>query len=157
MSYLRIHTVLLAFVVLAVSACASAGPKMKVLGVKAPQVQPFEKPSMKVFVEVHNPTSQDLNLQRLQYRLVAEQWFDSKGVVNVTRTINPGASAVVEISVPVSEFAGQGSMQGVPYTLDARLYALADKTQRSWKLTAKGALAAAQIAQIRPTQVADRH
>ncbi len=157
MSYLRLHAVLLAFAVLVVSACSSATPKMKVLGVKAPRIQQLEKPSMKVFVEVHNPTSQNLNLQRLQYRLIAEEWFDSKGEVKVGRIITAGASAVVEILVPVTEGAEQGRMRGVPYTLDARLFAVADKTQRSWKLSAKGALAASQASRIRPTQVADRY
>jgi len=156
-SYLRLHSVLLGLAVLVVSACSSATPKMTVLGVKAPRIQQFDKPSMKVFVEVHNPTSQNLNLKRLQYRLVAEEWFDSKGEVNVGRTITAGASAVVEILVPITELPERGSMRGVPYTLDARLFAVTDKMQRSWKLSAKGALAASQGARIRPTQVADRY
>ena len=157
MSHLRLHILLFVVAALAVSACSTATPKMQVLGVKAPRIQQFEKPSMKVFVEVHNPTSQDLNLQRLQYRLVAKEWFDSKGEVKVGRTITAGASAVVEILVPVTEQPDRRRMRGVPYTLDARLFAVADKTQRSWKLSAKGALAASQASRIRLTKAADRY
>ena len=130
---------------------------MKVLGVKAPQIQPFEEPSMKVFVEVHNPTSRNLDLQRLEYRLVAEKWFDTTGQVKVQRTISPGASAVVEILVPFSSQSERQTMRGVPYTLSARLFAVADKTERSWRLSASGDLAASTSARLRPVQVADRY
>jgi hypothetical protein len=114
---------------------------MTLLGVKAPQIQAYEGSSMKLFVEVHNPTGQNLNLQRLQYRLVAETWFDSKGEVLVERMIAAGASAVVEILVPVTDKAKTDNLRGVPYVLDARLFATSDKTERSWKLRAEGALA----------------
>ena len=96
---------------------------------------------MRVFVQVHNPTSQNLKLRSLEYRLVADDWFDSRGKVSVERVVLAGASAVVEIRVPISEDADQSSIRGVPYTLDARLFATADKTERSWKLHAAGALA----------------
>lgn len=156
MSYLRIHIILAIVALLAVGACSTASPKMKVLGVKAPQIQQFEDPAIKVFVEVHNPTSRNLNLQRMQYRLVADTWFDSTGVVEVRRTIAGGASAVVEIRVPIAENSRKERMQGVPYTLDARLFAVANKTERSWTLSAQGALAASRGAR-RPLQVADRY
>lgn len=112
---------------------------------------------MKVFVEVHNPTKGNLNLSRLQYRLTAQEWFDSEGIVTVRRTVTAGASAVVEILVPVSEIPNASQMRGVSYTLEARLFATADKTERSWKLSAEGALAATQGGSVRPTQVADRY
>ncbi|MCP4446924.1 MAG: hypothetical protein GY811_16475 [Myxococcales bacterium] len=124
---------------------------------KAPQMQQVEQPSVKVFVEVHNPTKRDLNLERLRYRLVAKAWFDTSGEVRVRRTVTAGASAVVEILVPVSDLAGQERMRGVPYTLDARLYAVTDKTERSWSLSAKGALASSGGARVQPIQVADRY
>ncbi len=155
MSHLRIHLLFL-FALLFAGACSSATPKMKVLGVKA-QAHRFEQPSMKVFVEVHNPTNGNLNLSKLQYRLTAKKWFDSKGVVSVRRTITAGASAVVEILVPVTEALDPESMRGVAYTLDARLFATANKTERSWKLSAAGALADTQSGRVRPTQVADRY
>ena len=156
MSYLRLHILLVAVALVVGVACSSAGPQMKVLGVKAPQIQRLEDPTMKIFVEVHNPTSRDLSLQRMQYRLTADSWFDSSGLVEVRRTIAGGASAVVEIRVPVSDTAKQEQMRGVPYTLDARLFAVANKTERSWTLTAKGSLASSG-AQSRPLQVADRY
>lgn len=112
---------------------------------------------MKVFVEVHNPTSRNLNLQRMEYRLVADDWFDTKGKVKVQRTIAAGASAVVEILVPMGDTPRSEGMRGVPYTLDARLFAVGDQTERSWRLSAKGALAASVRAGVRPVQVADRY
>lgn len=128
---------------------------MTVLGVKAPRVQKLSDPSMKLFVEVHNPTRQNLNLKRLEYRLVADSWFDSRGEVEVERLVLAGASAVVEIMVPVAERAADGSMRGVPYTLDARLVAVTDKTIRSWKLHASGALSSTQGGHLVRAQVAD--
>lgn len=111
---------------------------------------------MKVFVEVHNPTSRNLSLQRMEYRLVADSWFDTTGEVEVRRTIAGGASAVVEIVVPVADAVEQERLGGVPYTLDARLFAVANKTERSWNLSAKGALASSRGLR-RPLQVADRY
>ena len=115
---------------------------MKVLGVKAPRLQQFDRPVMKVFVEVHNPTKRHLNLKRLDYRIVAAPWLDATGQVNVKRMIAAGASAVVEIIVPVAKHAELERMRGAAYKLDARLFATSDKTERSWVLSAKGALAA---------------
>ena len=139
-----------------VGACSSASPKMTVLGVKAPRIQQVDKPVMKVFVEVHNPSGRNLNLRRLEYRLVARDWFDAKGQVSVQRVIAAGASAVVEIAVPVAERPQASSARGVPYTLDARLFAVADKTERSWKLSSRGDLAS-RGGRARPIQVADRY
>lgn len=138
MPHLRLHVGVALLV--ALCACSSAVPEMTVLGVKAPQIQAYDSQAMKVFVEVHNPTRQSLNLQRIEYHLVAGSWFNSTGRVLIDRVIAAGASAVVEILVPV-EGAGEAEpMHGVPYVLDARLFAIADKTKRSWKLRAKGAL-----------------
>lgn len=125
---------------------------MSVIGVKSPRVQRFDAPAVKVFVEVYNPTRSDLNLERLNYRLVAADWFDSKGVVQVERVISAGASAIVEILVPVREQSKEDSLLGVPYTLKARLYASTDKASRSWELTSKGSLASS-----RHVRLADRH
>jgi len=130
---------------------------MTVLGVKAPKIQQVVRPSVKVFVEVRNFTKRSINLRRMEYRLVAERWFDAQGKVSVTRTIPAGASAVLEILVPISKNAPKGRMRGVPYSLDARLVAIADKTERSWKLRAKGALSSAGRAGIPRVRVADLH
>ncbi len=154
LSYLRIHVGLLVLVALVGSACTSASPKMSVIGVKAPRVQRFDSPSVKVFVEVHNPTHSDLSLEKLKYRLVAVDWFDSKGVVQVERVIAAGASAIVEILVPVQNQPKKKSRTGVPYTLKARLYASTDKTSRSWELTSKGSLANSRQAQMANRRVA---
>jgi hypothetical protein len=127
---------------------------MSVIGVKSPRVQSFESPSVKVFVEVHNPTHSDLSLERLKYRLVAAEWFDSKGVVQVERVIPAGASAIVEILVPVQDQANARTLRGVPYTLSARLYASTDKASRSWELTSKGELATSRQARVANRRIA---
>jgi len=129
---------------------------MKVLGVKAPQIQQDEDSTIQVFVQVQNPTNRDLRLERLDYRLVAERWFDTSGQVSVQRMIAAGASAVVEIRVPIDEQSRNDHMRGVPYTLRARLFAVADKTEHSWNLSAKGALTASRSPYRRPLKVADR-
>ena len=127
---------------------------MTVIGVKAPRVQRFDAPSVKVFVEVHNPTHSDLSLERLKYRLVATDWFDSKGVVQVERVIAAGASAIVEILVPVQDQRKLQAHRGVPYTLSGRLYASTDKASRSWQLTSKGSLANSRQARVANRRIA---
>ncbi len=109
---------------------------------------------MKVFVEVHNPTRSDLSLDRLRYRLIAEEWFDSKGEVPLARVIAAGASAIVEISVPVQDRSREQALQGVPYTLDAQLYVTTDKTQRTWELSSKGSLASSRRSSLAERRVA---
>lgn len=155
-SYLRIHVCVVAFAALWASACSTASPKMSVLGVKAPRIQRIDDPSIKVFVEVHNPTRADLSLKRLRYRLVAERWFDSRGEIRVERVIAAGASAIVEILVPIQNGAQADALRGVPYTLNARLYAVADKIERSWQLRSSGALASSRASRAhrRSLQVA---
>ena len=144
LSYLRLHVCVGVLIAVWGSACSSTSPKMSVLGVKAPQIQRFDAPSMKVFVEVHNPTKANLSLKRLRYRLVAVNWFDSRGEVQVERVIGAGGSAIVEILVPIQKGAEAEALKGVPYTLDARLYAVTDKTERSWKLRSEGSLASSK-------------
>ncbi len=154
MSHLRLHALILSLAVLVVTACSSASPRMKVLGVKAPRLQHFEQPVMKVFVEVHNPTKRHLDLKRLDYRIVAAPWLDATGQVVVKRMIAAGASAVVEIIVPVAKHSELERMRGAAYELDAKLFATSDKTERSWSLSAKGALAASP-GSITPVQLAN--
>ena len=150
MYYLRLHIVLLV-VVGVLAGCARSGPTMTVLGVKAPQAAQFQ-PKAKVFVEVYNPSGQTLQLHRLEYRLRADDWLDTNGKIHVERRIGAGTSSVLEIQVPIEGDARQ-SLQGVPFRLDAKLYARTDKTERSWKLKATGELASGARTGI---QVAER-
>jgi hypothetical protein len=139
-SYLVLHVGLVFLMALVATACSSASPKMSVLGVKSPRIQRFAAPSVKVFVEVYNPTRSELSLDRLRYRLQAEDWFDSQGEVQVERVIGAGASAIVEILVPIETGSREQRKGDVPYILDASLYATTDQALRSWELRSKGSL-----------------
>ncbi len=135
-----------ALAVVAVSAgatgCAGQAPEVKVLGVTQPK-QPVAEQRILVFVEVVNPGYHDLELSRLEYRFRASSWFKSEGHVALARQVAPGASAIVEIPVPVKgapdEVAG-----GVPFSLEGKLFARDDRLERSWTVKAKGALRNAQ-------------
>ena len=109
---------------------------------------------MRVFVEVHNRTRSDLSLDRLTYRLVAENWFDARGEVKLDRVIIAGASAIVEISVPVQGKPQEMDLHGVPYTLKARLFVTTDKVERSWELNSKGSLASSRHSRLANRRVA---
>lgn len=124
---------------LALSACAGQAPSVAVLGVSPPRVAPQGSGDrvLFVFVEVHNPTSRDLELSRLEYRLRAQAWFEAAGNVPLHRDIAAGSSAVVEIPVPVKD--GDAVEDGVPYTLEGRIFALENEIERSWHVEVEGA------------------
>jgi hypothetical protein len=108
-----------------------------VLGVEQPHKT--ARRSLLVFVEVVNPSSRDLRLSRLEYKVRADSWFESQGQVRVERDIGAGSSAVVEISVPV-QHTGASHAATVPYTLEGKLFALEDKIERSWNVAVRGAI-----------------
>jgi hypothetical protein len=121
---------------LLLSACAASSPRVTVLGVEQAHTTP--RRSLLVFVEVVNPTSRDLRLSRLEYKVRADSWFESSGQVRVERDIGAGSSAVVEIPVPVQH---GGAHEGtIPYTLEGKLFALEDKIERSWNVAVRGAI-----------------
>ena len=119
--------------------CASQGPEVKVLGVSQPR-QPVAEQRILVFVEVVNPGNHDLQLSRLEYRFKASSWFKSEGRVALTRQVAPGASAIVEIPVPVDASGADAGLGGVPFSLEGRLFAQDERLERSWSVKAKGAL-----------------
>ncbi|HWM84670.1 MAG TPA: hypothetical protein VNO33_02505 [Kofleriaceae bacterium] len=122
---------------LLVTACASSGPRVTVLGVEQTHATPRRE--LLVFVEVVNPTSRDLRLSRLEYRVRADSWFESAGQVALARDIGAGQSAVVEIPVPVRH-AGSAHDGSIPYTLEGKLFAHEDHIERSWNVKARGAI-----------------
>ena len=138
------------------SACATASPRVTVLGVEQAPTPAAARNSLLVFVEVVNPTGRDLHLSRLEYRVHAASWFESAGQVQLARDVGAGESAVVEIPVPMRESsaARDGS---VPYTLEGKLFALEDHVERSWKVQVRGALGRAgdPRSSVRVTAVID--
>ncbi|HUS63312.1 MAG TPA: hypothetical protein VMZ28_02175 [Kofleriaceae bacterium] len=135
----------------AVAACgASSSPRINVLGVQ--QTNSAPRQTLTVFVEVVNPTAQNLQLSRLEYQVRADRWFDTKGEVSLSRDVGAQSSAVVEIQVPVKS-GGAADDAKIPYTLIGRLFAREDAGERSWQVSVKGALGAMAGGQGAPLRV----
>lgn len=125
---------------LGMAACgASSSPRINVLGVQ--QTNRAPRQTLTVFVEVVNPTGQNIKLSRLEYQVRAARWFETQGEVQLTREIAAESSAVVEIPVPVKS-AGAADDDQIPYTLVGRLFAREGHGERSWSVDVKGALGA---------------
>ena len=145
MSYLARHVLLLAAVLLA-SACAGPRANVRVLGVQqgASADVAVADEVLVVFVQVENPTSRDLELERLDYTLAADPFFATRGSVDIGRSVQASGSTVVEIAVGLSgadlEKAGESRL---PYALTGTLIADAGSgTESRWRVEAKGALTA---------------
>jgi hypothetical protein len=126
------------------SACAGPAPHVKVLGAEQTRAH-IGPPVLTVFVEVVNPTGRDLSLSRLEYDLSADRLFARRGSVAVERQIAAGATAVVEIAVPVERNIAS-RLAGVPYRLAGKLYAHADHMERFWNVEVRGELEASTFA-----------
>jgi hypothetical protein len=141
---------------LALIACGGANPpRVKVLGVADSQSRaaPPGKQAMRVFIEVINPTKLDLKLSRLEYRLDAESWFRVDGEVVLSRSIQAGSAAVIELPVQLSRVAtgeGVGGVNNpVPYSLAGRLFAVTDRAERAWNIEIRGLLSPDAVADAR--------
>lgn len=119
-----------------VSGCGSTAPQMKILGVSKPKVSR----QLSVFIEVVNVSQRALMLSRLEYTLSTEKWFEADGALGLSKLVDAGESVIIEVPVtPVMAKAVEAS-GAVPYTLSARLVALADRVQRSWSIRVQGVL-----------------
>lgn len=134
MSRPRFHLLLL-FFLLASAACVQKSPAVRVLGIKSAPAQGTRP--LKVFIEVENPTKKVLSLSRLEYRLAAPGWFDTRGEVLIERAVAAGGTAVVGLRVP---YEPQGRGASATLVLEARLFAVENRVERSWDLRATGAL-----------------
>ena len=119
------------------AACGSTRPKVTVLGVSQSQAAAT---SVRVFVEVLNPTDRELKLSRLRYQLTAESWFEAKGVVDVERAVGAGSAAVVEIAIPITAPHRGAAKSPVAFQLRGTLYAREHAGTRSWKVDTHGTL-----------------
>jgi hypothetical protein len=141
--------------VISLGACASAGPRVNVLGVAdAPARAAGDRQTMKVFLEVVNPTKLALQLSRLEYRFTAGSWIRVDGAVALSRAVPAGSSAVIEVpvrlsAVPAGEDGASAPDGAVVYALEGRIFALADRVERSWSVTARGELDAQAVAAAR--------
>ncbi len=117
------------------AACgASRQPQLKVLSVEQATSRPTD---MVLFVEVVNPAGRPLELERLQYRFERSVHVAGvepvRGEVELTRTVDPGASVVVEVPLPVDPSLPRGE----DLLLAGRLYATQDQLQRSFSVHAR--------------------
>jgi len=118
---------------LALGACASVSPQISVLGTAE---YPVEESTV-LFVEVTNPTQRDLMLSSLRYQVTSPLWPAITGTALLTRAINAGSSAIIELAVPTPMPAAAVSS---PIRLDGRLFAKDQEIERSWRVSARGSL-----------------
>jgi hypothetical protein len=163
----RVAPSLVIALVISLCACASAGPRVNVLGVAdAPsRSSGGDRQTVKVFLEVVNPTRLALQLSRLEYRFTAGSWFTIDGEVALSRAVPAGSTAVIEVPVSVSALRAGDEGASAPggavtYSLEGRIFALADRMERSWSVAARGELSAEAVAAVRSpearTRIADR-
>ncbi len=133
MSRSVLHVVLVALALAAAACGAGRQPQLKVLSVESAAARSSD---MVMFVEVVNPATRPLELQRLRYQF--ERSVHVAGVapvhgeVELARTVEPGAAIVVEVPLPID-----AALRGQELTLAGRLYATQDDLQRSFAVHAR--------------------
>lgn len=127
-------------------ACAGPRANVRVLGVQqaaAPEAGEADE-VLVVFLQVENPTTRDLELARLEYRLSADPVFATDGAVAINRSVRARGSTVIEIAVRLSKGdLERASEASLPYALAGTLVADAGAgTESRWRIEARGALSA---------------
>lgn len=138
----QLVTMLLAILLAVVAAgCASSRPRIKVLGVTDAQAvsSKASKRALVVFLEVVNPGAQELKLSRLEYRLDAESVLAVRGEIPLSRAVAADSSTVIEVPVQIDRSRGELD-RTIPYLLSGRLFTVADRVERSWKVNVRGVL-----------------
>lgn len=153
-------------------ACGGATPQVNVLGVSEKQARASQASprTVLVFLEVVNPTKLELRLSRLEYQFNAESLFSVDGAVALSRAVQAGASAVIEVPVQLSALraaARQGAAEPAPdgsvlYSLEGKLFALTERSERSWTVKVHGVLSPDAIVGVHRSprvrvRIADRH
>jgi LEA14-like dessication related protein len=120
---------------LALAACISGQqPQLKVLSVESTSARPQD---LVLFVEVSNPATRPLELQRLQYSFASKRQVVGSspvvGEVQLSRTVEPGAAVVVEVPLPFDHTLPHDQ----ELILDGRLYASQDQLARSFVVQAR--------------------
>ncbi len=110
---------------------ASTQPQLKVLSVESSGREPGRP--MVLFVEVVNPATRPMRLQRLQYAFASAGVRQPGGEIQLTRVVEPGAAVVVEVPVSLASESWSG---GRRLTLAGRLFAEQDELVRSFDVMA---------------------
>ncbi len=137
--------ILAALSVLALTGCATVAPRVDVLGM-APHAG---ADSALLFVEVTNPTQRPLELSRLRYNVQGPEEFKAQGEVRLERNVTAGASAIIEVPIQTWHVAASGG----PIILTGRLYARDESIERSWKISARGAMPGGQQSMDEPIRI----
>jgi len=154
----HLHILLVSFIALFAVGCSGVTPQLRVIGVsktglRARAANPENKAML--FVEVVNPTRRELYLSHLDYQITADGGFDTKGRVSLVRALGAGASAVIEIPLPM-DLDDVGT--AMPYILRGRLVALEDRVERSWRINVTGDLGKTPVAhRPEPIKIAASH
>lgn len=163
----RLVCVYLVIVLFAATACGSASPQVRVLGVTDTQPTSTRptKQTLLVFLEVVNPTKLELQLSRLEYQFSAESLFSVDGDIKLSRAVQAGAATVIEVPVQLSGLRKPGHSSGEPdtadseviYSFEGRLFATADRVERSWNVRVRGVWSPDAVADLRRAPRARMH
>lgn len=121
--------------------CGGGAPSVKVLGL-GETTQADASNRLAVLVEVMNPSQSEMVLSRLEYELRFASWFDVHGSVPLSRSVQPGSSAIFEIPVQATRRDRKAAAE-MSYVLKGRLFAVDQRLERSWKVFASGKLGGA--------------
>lgn len=129
-------------------ACSSAVPQVSVLGLSegnqrrvASQAQ-----SVRLFLEVANPSDSPLRLSRLRYQLRANEWIETADEIALDRTVRAHGVVVVEVPVMleptenVAPLLVTDDSQAFRFSLDGRLFAVSNRMERSFRVRVDGHL-----------------
>lgn len=104
---------------------AQQRPSLRVVSVEQSSPKPV------LLVQVTNPESRSIRLQRLEYTF-AGSTHSTQGEVILSRDVAAGAAVVLEVPVDLDGLEGQG-----PFVLEGNLTALIDRIVRTYPVTAK--------------------
>jgi len=133
-SLLRLPSLAIVFGLALSTACVSGRqPELKVLSVEQAALPARD---MVLYVEVTNPASRPLNLQRLKYSFASSAKVAGVqpvvGEVILSRIVEAGAAVIVEVPLTLDRALPSGEAM----TLAGRLYATQDELQRSFAVSA---------------------
>ena len=138
----RLTLWILTTLLLAGVGCSTTAPQLKVLGVSRPADDAATNQStLVVFVEVLNPTHQDLHLLRMEYQMAARPWLDASGRVPLSRDLASDSTAVVAIPVPYRDtLLLPDAPASIPFELRGRLVSVDQRVERSWRVRVRGTI-----------------
>jgi hypothetical protein len=129
---------------LAAVACTPR-PQARLVAVSGVQMQDAQTTVM-VLVDIENPTSETLMLSGFDYEVDVKDWFVARGSYALSRYLPPGAASTIEVPLPAKTLevalgAPDAALDGVHFTLNGKIRALAGPGEKVWEITQEGHLA----------------